>query len=129
MSIYKQGNSIPTSISLYPRHIEVVNNAILNEGYNTPAHFIQTLVEDHDQREREIFKDFLLYLLYPFLIIFLTIMYAYATNNVWLGLFGGTLASIFWYSVYRYTLKSRGIDPRTHWKSKRKFRKKQQKEG
>jgi len=117
-----KAQSVP--VSLYPSpHIEIINDAINNKGYQGVAEFIQHLIEVYGFENRKRFSTNLLhYIIYPFLVIALLLLYSRASENIILFWVGGLFSSLFFYSVYIGTLKMRGIDPRTHGRKKRKDR-------
>lgn len=120
----KEGNAVPVSLSFYQEHIDICNDAILNAGFNNTSEFTQLLIKDWDKkRGTGLGKEFLILILEPFLIILFMLLYSFEAGILWLNIIGGVLASAFWYFAYRFSLELKGIDPRTHWKAKRKFRK------
>lgn len=121
-----EGNAKPVPVSLYPiPHIELVNDAILNRGFDGVADYVQYLIEEDGTRNtKRFFHNLLVYIFYPFSLIALIILYSRAIENIYLFWFGGFLSSLFFYSVYIGTLKMRGIDPRTHGKRRKKKKKK-----
>ena len=116
----KEGTAKPVSISLYQEHIEIINDAIINAGCYNPANFVQTIIEDYKHRDTGVLRQFLMLVIQPFLIIIFMMLYSFEANLIWLNLISGVLASAFWYYAYKFTLMTRGIDPRTHFKSKKK---------
>ena len=117
-----KAQNVPTSLYPHP-HIEIINNAITNEGYKNHAEFIQSLIEDHGHKVGKYFEDFRLFVFDPFLIIILLMLYAYEIRSWPLSILSGILGSGFFYGVFRWTLKTRGKDHRTWWKSKKRHKK------
>jgi len=117
----KEGNAEPVSLSFYRKHIDICNDAIKHAGFNNPSEFTQLLIEDWDKkRGTGLSKEFLMLVLESFLIILFMLLYSFEAGILWLNLVGGVLASAFWYFAYRFSLELKGIDPRTHFKSKHK---------
>lgn len=117
------GKATNVSISLYPEHIDIINDAILNDDFRNAADVVQTLLIRYDtERLRRFTHNFLLYIIQPFCIVLLLILYAYAINNIWLSIFSGICASLFLYLVVVGTLKMRGINPKKWGKSKKRKR-------
>lgn len=124
MGNIKEGNAVPVSLSFYQKHIDICNEAILEAGFNNPSEFTQLLIEDWDKkRGTGLSKEFLILVLEPFLIIVFILLYSFEAGLLWLNIVGGVLASAFWYFAYRFSLELKGIDPRTHWKAKRRRKK------
>jgi len=116
-----EGNATSVSISLYREHIDIINDAVMNDDFRNPADVVQTLLIRYDtERLRRFTHNFLLYIFQPFFIVLLLILYAYAINNVWLSIFSGICASFFLYLVVIGTLRMHGKDPKKWGKSKKR---------
>ncbi len=124
MSNDNEGNAVPVTVSFYRKQIDICNEAIVEAGFNNPSQFLRLLVEDWDKkRGTGLSKEFLMLIVEPFLIILFMLLYSFEAGILWLNIIGGVLASAFWYFAYRFSLELKGIDPRTHFKSKRKQKK------
>jgi hypothetical protein len=117
----KEGNAFPVTLSFYRKHVDICNEAILEAGFSNPTDFVTTIIEDWERKRGSGFlKEYIVLLVQPFLITLFLLLYSFEAGILWLNIIGGILASIMWYFAYRFTLQLRGIDPRNHWKSKRK---------
>lgn len=120
-----EGKAQNVPVSLYPSpHIEIINDAITNRGYDGVADFVQHLIEVYGFESRKRFiTNMLHYIIYPFLVVAFLIIISRVTENIVLFWIGGLLSSGFFYSVYIGTLKIKGIDPKTHGRRKKKKKK------
>lgn len=121
MTVTKGTAKALSSCSVYENHLEIINEVVTNNpGITNPSQALQYIIDTYANKKKEIVKNFLVYILYPFAIIILMLLYSVAIENVPLSIVGGASASIFWYLVFRYTCLMQGVKPGMQWSQEKR---------
>jgi hypothetical protein len=91
------------TISIYESQAKTINRYLNHHKELNVSKFFRKLIDEFFNRDKKtILKDFLIYVGYPFTIIFLLILYSRAVENIYIFWTSGIFFSLFMYSLYTF---------------------------